>query len=100
VNALQYTPEGGRVDVERRYMGKQIVVSVKDTGVGIPPEQLDRIFDRFWRAEHSRTYQSGGTGLGLAIAQAIAETHGGSISVSSQVGIGSYFTVALTPKNS
>ncbi len=93
INALRYTPEGGRVDIECRPVGKQIVISVKDTGIGISPEQLDRVFDRFWRAEESRAYQSGGSGLGLAIAQAIAQSHGGLIAVTSQVGGGSCFTV-------
>jgi two-component system, OmpR family, manganese sensing sensor histidine kinase len=95
VNALQYTSERGRVEIERRLVGKQIIISVKDTGMGIPPEQLDRVFDRFWRAEQSRSYQSGGSGLGLAIAQAIAQSHGGLITVTSQPGVGSCFTVRL-----
>lgn len=99
VNALLYTPEGGQVDIERHLAGKQVVVSIKDTGIGIPPEQLDQIFDRFWRAEQSRAYQSGGSGLGLAIAQAIVQTHGGSITAVSQVGVGSCFTVTLTIAN-
>jgi two-component system, OmpR family, manganese sensing sensor histidine kinase len=98
VNAIQYTPEGGQVDIRRRLVGKQIVISIRDTGIGIPPEQLDRVFDRFWRAEQSRSYGSGGSGLGLAIAQAIATTHGGWITVTSQVGVGSCFTVSFNPK--
>jgi two-component system, OmpR family, manganese sensing sensor histidine kinase len=93
VNALRYTPEGGRVEIKRYLVGRQIVVSVKDTGLGIPPEHLERVFDRFWRAEESRAYQSGGSGLGLAIAQAIAQAHGGLIAVTSQIGVGSCFTV-------
>jgi two-component system, OmpR family, manganese sensing sensor histidine kinase len=93
VNALQYTPKGGRVEIEHRLAGKQIVVRIKDTGLGILPDQLDRVFDRFWRAEQSRNYESGGAGLGLAIAQTIAQTHGGLIAVTSQVGVGSCFTV-------
>jgi two-component system, OmpR family, manganese sensing sensor histidine kinase len=97
VNALQYTPEGGQVKIEhRRHAGKQIVVRVKDTGIGISPNQIERVFDRFWRAEQSRAYESGGSGLGLAIAQTIAQAHGGSISVTSQVGVGSCFTVRFS----
>ena len=104
VNALQYTPEGGQVDIECHLVGKQIVVSVRDTGIGIPPEQLGRVFDRFWRAEQSRSYGSeglgsGGSGLGLAIAWAIATTHGGLITVTSQVGVGSCFNVRLPEFN-
>jgi two-component system, OmpR family, manganese sensing sensor histidine kinase len=98
VNAFQYTPEGGQVEIEHRLVGKQIVVSIRDTGIGIPPEQLDRVFDRFWRAEQSRSHASGGAGLGLAIAWAIATTHGGLITVTSQVGAGSCFTVSFNPK--
>jgi two-component system, OmpR family, manganese sensing sensor histidine kinase len=95
INALQYTSEGGRVDIEHHLVGKQIVVSVKDTGIGISPEQLGRVFDRFWRAEQSRSYESGGSGLGLAIAQTIAQAHSGLITVTSQIGFGSCFTVRL-----
>jgi two-component system, OmpR family, manganese sensing sensor histidine kinase len=101
VNALEHTPEGGRVEIEhRRLASKQIVVHVKDTGIGISPKQIERVFDRFWRAEQSRAYESGGSGLGLAIAQSIAQAHGGSISVTSQVGVGSCFTVTLNAKTS
>jgi two-component system, OmpR family, manganese sensing sensor histidine kinase len=100
VNALQYTSKGGQVEIEHHLVGKQIVVRVKDTGMGIPPDQLERVFDRFWRAEQSRAYESGGAGLGLAIAQAIAQAHGGAIAVNSQIGVGSCFTVSLNPKTS
>ncbi len=68
-NALHYTPEGGQVTFGDRLLDAQIVITVQDTGIGIAPEQLHQVFDRFWRAESSRNYQSGGTGLGLAIAQ-------------------------------
>jgi signal transduction histidine kinase len=95
VNALHYTPAGGQVEIRHRLVGRQIVVTVKDTGIGIPAAQLDRIFDRFWRAEQSRSYQSGGAGLGLAIALAIAKTHGGTITVTSEPDVGSCFTVQL-----
>ncbi len=95
VNALQYTPEGGRVEIECSLATKHIIVSIKDTGIGISPEQLDRIFDRFWRSEQSRNYESGGFGLGLAIAQAITKSHGGLITVTSQLGMGSCFVIRL-----
>lgn len=95
VNALRYTPDGGQVTVECQLVGRQITVSIKDTGIGIPPEQLSHIFDRFWRSDQSRSYQLEAAGLGLAIAQAIAKAHNGLISVTSQVGVGSCFTVRL-----
>lgn len=95
VNALQYTPVGGKVTVQMKQTGQMILVEVHDTGVGIAPENLNRVFDRFWRADKSRSYQEGGSGLGLAIAQAIAQYHGGLITVASEVGRGSCFTVRL-----
>lgn len=76
------------------YEDSQIVVKVYDTGLGITPDQLEHIFDRFWRAERSRSYGSG-FGLGLAIAQNIAQNYGGAIAVTSQLGSGSCFTVQL-----
>lgn len=72
-----------------------VVVSIQDTGIGIASEQLEHVFDRFWRAEQSRSYSSKGFGLGLAIAHDIAQNHGGSITVTSHVGVGSCFTVRL-----
>jgi len=94
-NALNYTPAGGQVEVHSRLLDSQIHVAVEDTGIGIAPEQIHQVFDRFWRAESSRNYQSGGSGLGLAIAQAIAQQHQGSISVSSELGKGACFSVRL-----
>lgn len=95
VNALHYTLEGGRVEVNLSRTGQSLIVDVTDTGVGIAPEQLARVFDRFWRADQSRTHWDGGSGLGLAIAQSIAQSHRGTITVKSQINIGSYFTVRL-----
>jgi signal transduction histidine kinase len=94
-NALQYTPAGGEVSV---YLGRNnrfAIVSVRDTGIGIAPEQLSLVFDRFWRADKARSRREGGTGLGLAIAQAIAQRHGGKITLSSQLDVGSCFVVRL-----
>ena len=84
-NAIRYTPEGGTISVLGEVERTQIKVTVKDTGIGIGPENLDRIFERFWQAEQSRTYQSHGFGLGLAIAHNIVQTHGGQITVTSQL---------------
>lgn len=95
VNALHYTPTGGTVTVNTQRTAKNAVIHVQDTGIGIAPEQLDKVFDRFWRAEQARSYASGGSGLGLPIAQAIARQHNGSISVSSVLDQGSCFTVQL-----
>jgi two-component system, OmpR family, manganese sensing sensor histidine kinase len=94
-NALYYTPSGGVVEIKTSRVGSQLYVNLQDTGVGIAPEYTDKVFERFWRADQSRSYWSGGSGLGLAIAQAIAQNHGGLISVTSQLGVGSCFTVRL-----
>lgn len=94
-NALKYTVEGGKVEIRISREGHYLRVNVHDTGIGIAPEHIKNIFDRFWRADEARTYRAGGSGLGLAIAQVIAKNHGGSISVTSQVGVGSCFTVRL-----
>lgn len=94
-NALHYTLNGGIVEVTLSRIGQNLLVDVKDTGIGIAPDHLARVFDRFWRADQSRAYWDGGSGLGLAIAHSIAQSHGGTISVSSQVKTGSCFTVRL-----
>jgi len=95
-NALQYTPIGGKVEIQTSRSGRHLWVSVRDTGVGIAPEHIELVFERFWRADQSRSYWAGGSGLGLAIAQAIAKNHGGLITVTSQMGVGSCFTVRLS----
>ena len=94
-NALQYTPAGGEVEVSSDRLGREIMVTVEDTGIGIKREHLDLIFERLWRADRSRSYYQGGSGLGLAITQAIVRNHKGTITVTSQVDIGSCFTVCL-----
>ena len=94
-NAIHYTSLGGTIEIMASRVGSQINVNVKDTGVGIEPDNLEKVFERFWRADKSRSYNFGGSGLGLSIAQAIAQNHGGLITVTSQLGIGSCFTVRL-----
>jgi heavy metal sensor kinase len=94
-NAIKYTPPGGEVRIEASAQGEQAQVDVIDSGPGIPPEQLAQIFERFYRADASRTRASGGAGLGLAIARWIAEAHGGHIEARSEVGGGSTFRVWL-----
>lgn len=94
-NALHYTSAGGTVNVTTQLIRSDVLVKVEDTGIGIAPDQLPRLFDRFWRADQARSHREGGTGLGLSIAQAIAHAHGGEITVTSQMGIGSCFRVRL-----
>ncbi|MBI4305103.1 MAG: HAMP domain-containing histidine kinase, partial [Chloroflexi bacterium] len=95
-NALRYTPTGGRVTVVARARGKSIELSVADNGVGIPKEYHSRIFERFVRVEGtSQRPATGSTGLGLAITKTLVDLHGGSITVSSEPGAGSTFTVTL-----
>ena len=92
-NALHYTPDGEIVIITAERIRQQIIVRVQDTGVGIASEHLSKIFDRFWRADSSRTQWVGGSGLGLAIVQSIVSRHGGTITVSSKIEHGSCFTV-------
>jgi signal transduction histidine kinase len=92
-NALRHTPAGGQVTLHAERQGGQVLVAVQDTGEGIPPEDLPRVFERFFRGERSRTRSRGGAGLGLAIARSIAEGHGGSIEAGSLPGQGTTFTV-------
>ena len=95
-NALQYTPPGGEVFLGLARVGEQARIVVRDTGPGIPPEDLPYIFERFYRAEKSRTRaKPGGFGLGLSIAQWIVENHGGTIKVESKEGQGTTFTLTL-----
>lgn len=98
-NALRYTPAGGKITVRLETEGNYFRVQIEDTGIGIAPKHLDRIFERFWQAEASRNYQSSGAGLGLALAQEIARAHGGHIAVSSVLNEGSCFKVYLPQVN-
>jgi two-component system, OmpR family, manganese sensing sensor histidine kinase len=93
-NALRYTPKLGAIAIVSSCQGKEILVRIQDTGIGIATDNIEQIFDRFWQADPSRTYNSG-FGLGLAISQNIARNHGGIISVTSELGSGSCFTVKL-----
>jgi signal transduction histidine kinase len=97
-NALRYTPEGGTVavSVRRNADGKALEIDVADSGAGIAAEDLDRVFDRFYRAEESVGRDQGGTGLGLAIVKALVEAHGGTITAQSEgKGLGSVFSITL-----
>jgi len=90
-NALHYTPAGGRVTVRLTPENRGVTTSVVDTGIGIPPEDLPNLFERFYRVDRSRTRKTGGSGLGLAIVKQLVESHGGRVWVTSQAGNGSTF---------
>jgi two-component system, OmpR family, Ni(II)-sensor and/or redox sensor kinase NrsS len=94
-NAIQYTPRGGQVVVSLTVRDRTAVLTVKDTGIGITPEQQAQIFDRFYRVDGDRARKTGGTGLGLAIVQAIAQNHQAQVKVESKVGQGSVFAVEM-----
>ena len=98
-NAIKYTPEGGKVWITLAEEGGFVKVSVSDTGLGIKREDLSRIFDRFYRVKTTETRQIVGTGLGLSIVKSIVDAHLGLISVDSEAGKGTTFTVLL-PKES
>jgi two-component system, OmpR family, phosphate regulon sensor histidine kinase PhoR len=95
-NAVQYTPAGGRIKVSAKVGAREAVVTVEDTGVGIPLVDQERIFERFYRVDTARSRQAGGTGLGLSIAKHIVEVHGGHLRVDSEVGRGSKFSFSLS----
>jgi len=98
-NAVKYTPQNGRVQIEAEEKGNQILVKISDTGIGIPGSDIPKIFDEFYRAENAQAMEKDGTGLGLAIVKYIVQMHGGKIWVESEEGKGSCFSFTL-PKAS
>jgi two-component system sensor histidine kinase BaeS len=94
-NAIRHTPAGGSVTVRIELRGQRLMIEVTDTGAGIAAPDLPKVFDRFWRADRSRTRATGGSGLGLPIARQLARAHGGDIAAASRPGSGSTFTVDL-----
>ncbi|MSW44122.1 MAG: two-component sensor histidine kinase [Actinobacteria bacterium] len=94
-NAVAYSPGGTRVAVEARVSGSMVEIMVKDQGIGIPSNDLDRIFERFYRVDPARSRVTGGTGLGLSIVKHVCQNHGGECTAWSEVGVGSTFTLRL-----
>jgi two-component system, OmpR family, heavy metal sensor histidine kinase CusS len=94
-NAIRHSPDGGQIDVRIEHKQAAVSVLVSDWGAGIAPEHLDRIFDRFYRADPSRARSSGGTGLGLAITRSIMRMHGGDVTVTSGPGQPTVFTLSI-----
>ncbi len=98
-NSIKYTPNGGEVFLSLSVKGKELIITVKDTGIGIGSDDYERIFERFYRVDKARTRQAGGHGLGLSIAKWIVESHQGTIKVSSELGTGSIFIVSIPMKD-
>ena len=94
-NAIKYSPDGGKITVTMKTTDDQMILSISDQGLGIPKQDLPRIFDRFYRVERARSRAQGGTGLGLAIAKEIIKQHKGFIWAKSEYGMGSTFTIVL-----
>lgn len=94
-NAIKYTPENGLVRLEARFENGLVSVWVEDNGIGIPPEDLPRVFERFYRVDKARSRDMGGTGLGLSIVKHIIEAHGGTVAADSEPGRGSRFSFTL-----
>lgn len=95
INGIQYTPAGGKVVVSGRANGTTVSFTVADTGIGIPPADLPRVFERFYRVDKARSRATGATGLGLSIVKHIVDAHNGKVSVDSKLGKGTSFTVEL-----
>ena len=94
-NSIKYTPEGGKIDIYVGYVHNDAYVKIKDTGIGIPKNDLDRIFERFYRVDKARSRQLGGTGLGLSIAKEIIEKNNGSINIKSKVKEGTEVVIQI-----
>ena len=95
LNGIKYTPKGGAVTLSLSEKDNFLEVAIEDTGMGIPPEELPKVFDEFYRASNARATERDGTGLGLSIAKQVIERHGGKIWAQSHLGKGSIFSYAL-----
>ena len=94
-NAIKYTPDGGQITVVLDRSNDHALIEVRDTGIGIAQEAQTQIFERFYRVSYDRSRNTGGSGLGLAIAKAIVHAHKGNLTVQSELGQGSTFTIRL-----
>ena len=95
INAIKFTPSGGSIEVKVLAIGNQLTLTVEDTGVGIPPEVLPRIFERFWQVDTSSTRKFQGAGIGLALVRSLTEAMGGTVKVDSRLGRGTVFTIQM-----
>jgi len=94
-NSIKFTPSGGHIEIRMTHSMNEILFRITNSGIGIAPEQLDYVFDRFYKTDMSRNRNIGGNGLGLAIAKKIVTLHRGSIEMKSQVGVGTTVVVHL-----
>jgi two-component system sensor histidine kinase VicK len=98
-NSVKYTPDGGKIDVYVGFVYNDAYVKIKDTGIGIPKDDLDKVFERFYRVDKARSRQMGGTGLGLSIAKEIMAQNNGSIDIKSQLGKGTEVIIRIPVKS-
>lgn len=98
-NAIRYSPEGGTILISTRVQDNELIVEVADNGPGIPSQELDRVWERFYRVDKARSRSEGGSGLGLAIAQEIVKAHGGQVTLESAEGEGAVFGFTLPINN-
>lgn len=94
-NSVRYTPKDGQISINVKYEGKEVVIEIRDNGIGISNVDLPHIWERFYRVDKSRSRESGGSGLGLAIVKEIVEVHGGRVDVESEEGVGTSFYLIL-----
>ena len=94
-NAVDYNKQGGKIIISLKKKSNKIILIVEDTGIGIKKEDIDQIFERFYKADNSRTLNSSSTGLGLSIVKEIIDEHNGQIEVNSQINQGTTFTITL-----
>jgi signal transduction histidine kinase len=94
-NASKFTPEGGAIGVDARRMGDEVVIAVRDTGIGIDTDDLVKVFSRFYRGSGQDVAQIPGTGLGLSIVRGVVTQHGGNVSIESERGVGTTVSIVL-----